>query len=569
MNLKSLTERAQQAVNIDHNLRSRLLWMLLLRVILYTLLLGISFIFQSGQFDVIVLPSNVLLLLLLPIYLITIFFAFFLLIFLGDLRKFGMLQVLLDTFFAAALVFFSGSSNSIFTSVFFFPIISAGLILPKKGGVTAATASCLQYGFLLGLEMYGLYPEYIKEFVFFSPRPPMVILNHFAIHGITFFLAAVLSTIFGIRLRTTEDALSVSIKKYDHLTTLYKQIFDNITTGILTIDKNNTITSANNAIETITGRPSGSLAGETINSLFQNFDLATPNLRLTTDFTRSDGKQIRVGYTHIIMEHAGDTIPHEESPQKIITLRDISDIEKLEKQVRQTEKLAAIGMMSASIAHDFRNPLAAISGSAQVLASEFAADEEGNQTNYKLTDIILRESGRLTNTIADFLKFSRPEHTNRKWFSLYSCLEEVLQVCRADPAYPKTSKISLAIERPLDIWADRSQMFTVFMHLIQNGLAFCPEGDEQITVTGRERCRKNGEEWVEISVSDNGPGILEEQREEQIFEPFFTSRADGTGLGLAIVKQTINAHQGTIKVQEAERGGARLILSLPLPPQPE
>jgi len=383
MNLRSLTKRAQQTINIDQDLRSRLLWMLLQRVILYTLLLSISFIFQSKQFDVIVLPSNVLLLLLLPIYLITIFFAFFLLIFLGDLRKFGMIQILLDTFFAATLVFFSGSSNSIFTSVFFFPIISAGLILPKKGGLTAATASCLQYGFLLGLEVYGLYPEYVKEFVFFSPRPPMVILNHFAIHGITFFLAAVLSTIFGIRLRTTEDALSVSIKKYDHLTTLYKQIFDNITTGILTIDQNNTITSANNAIIDITGRHPDTLIGEDLNMLFPDFDLKKPNYRLTTDFTRVDGREIRVGYTHIIMEQAEEPLPPEESPQKIITLRDISDIEKLEKQVRQTEKLAAIGMMSASIAHDFRNPLAAISGSAQVLANEFTAEEAGNQTNYK------------------------------------------------------------------------------------------------------------------------------------------------------------------------------------------
>ena len=569
MNLQSLTNRAQQTINIEQNLRGRLLWMLLLRVILYTLLLGISVVFQSKQLDVILLPSNVLSLFLLPIYLITIFFAFFLLIFQGDLRKFGIMQVLLDTFFVTALVFFSGSSNSVFTSVYFFPIISAGLILPKRGGLIAATASSLQYGSLLAMEMYGLYPHYIEEFIFFAPSPPLVILNHFSIHGITFFLAAALSTIFGTRLRTTEDALSISIKKYDHLTTLYKQIFDNITTGILTVDSQNIITSANNAIETITGRTSGSLTGESIDSLFQNFDLTTPNSRLTTDFIRNDGKQIRVGYTHIIMEYAGETVTTEETPQKIITLRDISDIEKLEKQVRQTEKLAAIGMMSASISHDFRNPLAAISGSAQILASEFAADEKNNQTNCKLTDIILRESGRLTDTIADFLKFSRPEHANRQWFPLYSCLEEVLQVCRADPAFPQTSKISLAIEKPLDIWADERQMFTVFMHLIQNGLAFCPEGDEQIAVTGKEISRKNGEEWVKISVGDNGPGIPKTQREEQIFEPFFTSRADGTGLGLAIVRQTIEAHQGTIKVEEAETGGARFIVSLPLPQQPE
>ena len=531
MDLKSLTDRAHQTINIDQNLRTRLLWILLLRVVLYTLLLGISFIFRGKQFDIIVLPSNLLSLLLLSIYLITIFCAFFLLIFQGNLRKFGFVQILLDTFFVTALVFFSGSSNSIFTSVYFFPIITGGLVLPRKGGLLAAAASSLQYGFLLALELYGLYPSYVLEFIFFAPRAPLVILNHFAIHGLTFFLAAVLSTIFGIRLRTTEDALNVSIKKFDHLTTLYKQIFDNITTGILTIDSHNITTSANNAIESITGRPPITLIGKKVTSLFPRFDLSRPNLRLTTDFTRADGKKIRIGYAHIVIENTENTVSSENAPQKIITLRDISDIEELEKQVRQAEKLAAIGMMSASIAHDFRNPLAAISGSAQLLANDFTVGDPGNLTNYKLTNIILRESTRLIDTIGDFLKFSRPEQANRQWFSLHNCLDEVLQVCKADPTWPPTCEIRVTIEKTLDIWADEKQMFTAFIHLIQNGLAFCPKGNERITITAYEIKADAGGEAVEISISDNGPGIPENEREEQIFEPFFTSRADGTGAG--------------------------------------
>lgn len=569
MDLKSLTDRAQQTINIDQNLRTRLLWMLLLRVILYTLLLGISFIFQGEQFDVIVLPSNLLVLLLFSIYLITIFFAFFLLIFLGNLRKFGFIQILLDTFFVTALVFFSGSSNSIFTSVYFFPIIAGGLILPKRGGLLAAAASSLQYGFLLALEIYGFYPDYVLEFIFFAPRSTAVIINHFAIHGLTFFLAAALSTVFGIRLKTTEDALNVSIKKFDHLTTLYKQIFDNITTGIVTIDNHHIITSANNAIETITGRTAIAMIGEELGSLFPHLDLSRPNLRLTTNFTKTDGKKIRIGYAHIVIESTVETVSPEDSPQKIITLRDISDIEKLEKQVRQTEKLAAIGMMSASIAHDFRNPLAAISGSAQLLANDFTAGNPGNNTNYKLTNIILRESTRLIDTIGDFLKFSRPEHADKTWFSLQNCLDEVLQVCRADPTWPPTCEIKVTIEKTLDIWADEKLLFTAFIHLVHNGLAFCPKGEEQITITAYEIETDAGEEAVEISISDNGPGIPKSEREEQIFEPFFTSRADGTGLGLAIVQQTIRAHQGSIRVEDAETGGALFILTLPLPSQPE
>jgi len=569
MNLKSLTGRAQYTTNINEILKTQLLWMLLLRTILYTLLLGITFIFHAKQFEIIVLPSNLLIPFLLTVYLTTIFSASFLLVFDGNLRKFGFIQILLDTFFVTALIFFSGSSNSIFTSVYFFPIISGGLILPRKGGLIAAAAASFQYGFLLTLEIYGLYPGYILKFIFFAPKAPLVIINHFAVHGLTFFLAAIVSALFGTRLKTTQNALDASIKKFDHLTTLYKKVFDNITTGIVTIDKDHIITSANNAIETITGRSPETLVGEKLNLLFTDFDLSRPDLRKTIDFTRVDGKKVRIGYSHINIQPTGEAVHSNDPPQKIITLRDISEIEKLEKQVRQSEKLAAIGIMSASIAHDFRNPLTAISGSAQLLSNDFIASGEKDHINYELTNIILRESNRLIDTIGDFLKFSRPEHATKKWFSLRNCLDEVLQVCRADPSWPATCKISTTLDQTLDIWADEKQMFTVFIHLIQNGLAFCPKGEERITITAHEIKTEDGMEAVEIAISDNGPGVPKSHREEQIFEPFFTSRTDGTGLGLAITKQSIEVHEGTIQVSDAKTGGAVFTLTLPLPFQPE
>ncbi|BCL60202.1 PAS domain-containing sensor histidine kinase [Desulfomarina profundi] len=569
IDLKSLAGKAEQAGSVNQILRTQLLWMLLLRVILYTFLLGISLIFQGDQFDVITLPQNILTLLLLFIYLTTIFSAFHLLVFQGNLRKFGIIQNLLDTFFASVLIFLSGSSNSIFTSVYFFPIISGGLILPRKGGLFAAAAASLQYGLLLILETQGLYPRYLLEFISFVPSAPLMILNHFAVHGLTFFLAALLSALFGLRLRSTEDALTESIQKYDQLTILYKQVFDNITTGILTLDRRNRITSANNAIKKITGHPPEKLIGEKLYSLFPDLDLSHPNLRNTINFVRSDGKKVRIGYSHMPIHDAGKmTDRRDNDHSKIITLQDISEIERLEKQVRQAEKLAAIGMMSASIAHDFHNPLTAISGSAQVLAHEFSSGGAGNRTNYELTKIILRESNRLIDTVRDFLRFSRPEHTDKKWVSLKNCLDEVLQVCRADPAWPSTCNIEITLDHTLDIWADEKQMFTVFNHLIHNALSFCPKGKEIITVTAEEIQETEEGEILEIRISDNGPGIPENRR-EQIFEPFYTSRTDGTGLGLAIVKQTVEIHKGTIAVSEAENGGALFTIRLPLPAQAE
>ena len=107
-------------------------------------------------------------------------------------------------------------------------------------------------------------------------------------------------------------------------------------------------------------------------------------------------------------------------------------------------------------------------------------------------------------------------------------------------------------------------MFTVFNHFIQNALAFCPKGKELITITAYETKTGSNQEITEIAIGDNGPGISVKDR-AQIFEPFFTSRTDGTGLGLAIVKQTIEVHQGSIEVGEAETGGALFTFNLPLP----
>ncbi len=566
MDFSTLLDRAKNTINTDQLLRNQLLWMLLLRIILYTLLLAVSYVFSSTQIDVIVLPSNVFILLLLIVYLTTIASAFILLIYEINLRKFGFIQTLIDTFFAALLVFFSGSSSSIFSSVFFFPIVAGGLILPRKGGLVAAAAATLLFGCILFLERHGLYPPYLIEYVQHSTASPSAILNSFSVHGLTFFLAAILSALFSKRLQKTENALSDSLKNFDRLAILYKQIFDNISTGIVTIDGQGMITSANAAVEKIIGgnNRSQTLIGKKLATVFPRIELTKENHRLTTDFQKDDGSTVRIGYAHMVIQGTEKDQQSGEPPHKIITLRDISEIEKLEQQVRQTEKLAAIGMMSASIAHDFRNPLTAISGSAQVLAKEFSSEGAKSYANFELTNIIQRESNRLITTIADFLRFSRPEHCHCNWFSLRSCLDEVMQVLRADPAWPTSAQIVQDFKGTVDIWADEKQMFTVLNHIIQNGLAFCPAGEERIIITAHEVKTADDQEAIRIIIQDNGPG-LDESKREQIFEPFFTTRADGTGLGLAIVKQTIEEHHGTLTVRNGVSGGAIFALQLPLP----
>jgi two-component system, NtrC family, sensor histidine kinase PilS len=564
VNLAEILDRALQASSSNQILRHQLLWMLLLRVVLYILLMAVSLIFRSPRLDIILVPIDLFVLLMLLVFLSTIFSAFFLLVYSGNPRSFGFIQTLLDTGFVSLLVFFSGSSQSIYISVYFFPIIAGGLILPRKGGLVAAAAATLQYGLILLLEANGYYPAYLRDSLLLSTVSLTRLFNHFSVQGLTFFLAAILSAQFGLRLRKTESALSDSLKSYDHLASLYKQIFDNISIGILTIDDKQRITSANNAVAKITGLDVETLVGEKLNTYFPTLNLVDDNPRLTSDFIKVGGEKVRIGYSVIDMGTAPKNRNSPKPTQKIITLKDISTIEKLERQVRQAEKLAAIGMMSASIAHDFRNPLTAISGSAQVLAQEFSADDSKSYNNYQLTTIIIREANRLINTIGDFLRFSRPQIANCSWFSLHGCVNEVLQVCRADPDWPESSEIHCDFDKNLDLWADEKEMFTVFTHLITNGLAFCPTGRERIVITAEETQSEDQGEAMRISVHDNGPGIAEDKW-EQVFEPFYTTRAEGTGLGLAIVRQTITEHQGNITIGRSPEGGAVFTITLPLP----
>ncbi|MEN8188601.1 MAG: ATP-binding protein [Thermodesulfobacteriota bacterium] len=560
MDVKDFNKPARPLTEIEGALTYQLLWMLLLRVILYSLLLGLTAFLQQGQLDAVIPPVNLLLIFIIVIYIITIGCAIYLL--LGDkidLRQFGFRQNLLDTLFVSLLVYFTGCSDSIFTSLYFFPVIAGGLILPRKGGLLAAAAASLQLGLILGLQYYNLSPSFLDV----PPELPEIstksAINIFAVRGLSFFLAAVLSAIFATRLLRTEKALSDTVQSLDNLSLLYKQIFDDIATGILTIDDKNVITSANNAIARITGYPLEELNNRGLAELFPALDLTSKGSRFSADLVRRDGEIIRAGYSHARLQHIGDC-----KDCKVITVQDISEVERLEKQMRQAEKLAAIGRMSAGIAHDFRNPLTAISGSAQVLANEIAVTPSPQlRNNIALVEIILRESNRLSTTIDDFLKFARPESAQREWFSLKRCLDEVIEVGRVDPSWPKHGVFEVKIDKECDIWADQNQLFTIFNHLLHNGLALCPGDDPKMEIVAREVSHENGAA-IEIRVGDNGPGI-EQGLEEKIFEPFFTKRVDGTGLGLTVVKQIVEEHNGTIEVGQSHLGGALFTVRIPLP----
>ncbi len=555
---------SSRTTDINTLLKHQVLWLLLLRVIFYTLILGINFLFGRASLNIILIPKEAMIFLLLSVYLSSINAAIYIQKNDCNIRKAGFIQIVLDTFFATILVYYTGLSLSKFTIIYLFPIITGGLLFSKRGGLIAAAVSTLLYATLLLLEITrNAVPYYILKSDHFEALSIMAALNHFSTHGLTFFLTAILSGLFSARLKKTEIILSSTQKDYDTLAILYKKIFDNIDIGIITTDESGNITSANRALCKITGFSEKLLLGNKIDLSFPGFTLNAPRIRQTADFIRPDGKKIRIGYSHVNLKPPNTAEKTAKEQHKIITLRDIGEIEQMEQQVKQAEKLAAIGLMSASIAHNFYNPLTAISGSAQLLNKEFQREDD-DTIHGELTNIILRESNRMIATISDFLKFSRPETLEQQWFSLAGCLNEVMEVCKVGQSWPVTAQLIVDIDETIDIWADPGQMSTVLAHLIQNALAFCPPGKEQITISVTEHKSSETLDKITISITDNGPGIAEEIQ-EKIFEPFFTTRTNGTGLGLAVVKQIIERHNGELSVSQGKNGGACITLTLPLP----
>lgn len=535
-------------------LKKRLQWLFLLRVVFLSILLGLNLLLQSTEQVLIVPPLNYITAFIAGVYIFTIISAF--LLSKIKLLFFAYAQIMVDVTLTSLLVFYSGGSQSIFTPLFFFPIIAGSFILLRRGGLAAAAASTICYGTVLILEYQGLYPIFFEEYWYKPLSNILVVMNFFSINGLSFFLAALLSILLSERLRKAEKALSQASLQFDGLTTLYKQIFDDISTGIIITDGSGNISSMNRAAELITGDTAALTINrkltEKIPALKQERnrqDRAVINLR------RHDGVKIPVAcsFTKLHMPEGCDDC-------RIITLQDLSEIKKMEKQVSQAEKMAAIGEMAAGIAHEFRNPLAAISGSAEVLKKEI----ENTQTNNMLLDIIIRESSRLENNIADFLQFSKPSSPEKELVQLDEMVYDILLLLKQAKDWGENCHALAEVPEKQDCWVDPQQLNQILINLLHNSCMAMGGENGEIHISAGEKTTEDGKEMTVIRVIDTGCGIPAENM-DRIFEPFFTTRENGTGLGLAIVRQLIESHNGTIHVASEPGQGTTFEISLPLP----
>jgi len=244
----------------------------------------------------------------------------------------------------------------------------------------------------------------------------------------------------------------------------------------------------------------------------------------------------------------------------ICLLSDLTELAALQKQIHMKENLAALGELSAGIAHEFKNALATISGYAQMIRSEAKSGTELREHGEKILD----QTRALTHVVTEFLKFARPLDLVDEQVTLRPLIERVLaEVSEAMPDIPVTFEGEFG-----DVSGDDALLRQAILNLARNAAEAASENPGGGRVVIRGEIEQSGAmHGQRISISDNGPGIPADAL-TKIFMPFYTTKTNGTGLGLAVVQKIIVQHGGTIEARNQTHGGADFIVWLPFVREP-
>lgn len=225
----------------------------------------------------------------------------------------------------------------------------------------------------------------------------------------------------------------------------------------------------------------------------------------------------------------------------------------IEEQLRRAEKLSTLGEMAAVLAHEIRNPLGSIRGTAEILRDDY----QPGDPKYEFIEIQIKETERLNHVVEDFLRIARPHPGEKKVCSLREELETIATLVAGDARHRGVALIFNDVPAEASVSADGEKLRQAFLNIIINALQATPGGG-RVTVTTRQV-----ETGYEIRFQDTGSGITAADL-EHIFEPFFTTKSGGTGLGLAITRKIIEAHDGELQVESTPGAGTTVVVTLPI-----
>lgn len=477
------------------------------------------------------------------------------------LRWQARVQTIGDVLLTTLLVWFTmhweGGNISPYTPLYVIVIASSSLVLGARAAILTALASAVA---LTTLGLAGNLGWAVWDASLASAVPPVKSMTAIGWYDIAFLAVGLVAARMAERQDRSQERLEMATQSLANLRALHERIVESIRSGVVTTDLSGRIYTFNNAAQSITGYKIADVRGQEIAALFgplgQRLADVLPQVAqghvtptLEDECPTSDGGRVMLSLNLSPLADENGKITG-----LVLTFHDLTELRTLEETARRQDRLAAVGRMAAAIAHEIRNPLAAVRGSVQVLAADLPKDSQPQE----LIQIVVRESDRINRIVSDYLTYARPRTSTPTSIDLCELLENLLQDFRQSPNVQDHHFIITEFPHfPMLLEGDAEQLRQAFYNVALNGVQAMPDGG-----TLRVEVHNSSPYRRRIVFSDNGQGMPPEQV-EQLFEPF-TSTNGGTGLGLSIVYQTIREHGGTINVHSRERHGTTITIELPM-----
>jgi two-component system, NtrC family, sensor histidine kinase PilS len=533
--------------------RRRLLWIMLLRVVLISVLLGTTIALNTSGSSSLWDPTPRFLLgLIAATYLASIVYS----LWYRTGRRLDLLvhlQLGVDTVFWGCLVYATGGIASGFTFLFDLWIIVAAIVI----GGRAAYASAGLSAALLAFMTAAMFTDILVPLADQSP-PALTVWStayFFGVNIAALFVVAWLVTSLVARLERTGRGLAHERAERADLAVLHADIIRSLTAGLATVGRDGEVLTMNPAGREILGI-GGPFEGERLDKWIPDIAAAlagdTAEARGHGVATTSGGSRIPIDYTTAPLLNA-------EGNRRggIVVFNDLTKVKRLEAALERARHLAALGELAASLAHEIRNPLSAVSGSFQMLA----ARPDFNEEDRSLVQIVVREVSRMERLVTDMLEYARPRDPELRVIDLSAVAGEVVRAFHMGKDIEGRS-IEFAGDAVFAN-ADGAQIRQVVWNLVRNAAQVTDDGGSVRVLV--ERDAETGD--AVIAVADDGPGIPDRDR-ARIFDPFFSTRERGLGLGLAICRRIVDSHGGTILVEPGDPGGTIFEIHLPAVDRP-
>jgi two-component system sensor histidine kinase PilS (NtrC family) len=531
-------------------LRRRITYLMLFRVVLITLVLALTFALTLGDPQEVRLPGTIVLFgIVITTYSLTIVYALYLRRVKNPIR-FADAQLAADLAITTVLVHVTGGAQSGYTFLYPLSIVGAATVRYRRGAIVVAGASI---GLFIGVALLGwlqLLPTPAGQRLVPWDLSKIALVRQLALNVGACTAIAFLASNLGDELARSGERLERQVERAADLSVLNANIIRCLASGLVTVDKAGIVMTLNEAAGEIlagakvVGRPIRDVLPELVPVLDR---LPQDDELRRAEIATAGGKVLGVSISPLT-NHVGEAIG------RILNFQELTELRRMEAQVKRAEQLAVIGGVAAGVAHEIRNPLAAISGSIELLRSVPQVGAE----NQALMDIVVREVDRLNALITDLLEYARPRPPVLMDMDLGEALGETVRVFAQDK---RTHEVKITYAPPDDavrVNADPAQIRQVAWNLLRNAAEAMPDG-------GAIKIRVAREEGTgALLISDEGSGIAPEDL-ERIFEPFFTTKSGGSGLGLATVYRIITQHNGTVAIDSKLGTGTTVTVRLPAP----